>query len=176
MPSTDPKEISSTLHLIRAAIASGLIGKEEVIDWAVKIVTTDEKPDIFFIDLALSSSKDINGILFYINDFLNFENQIINGRPLLGHLYRKFANGHFDLERTIAILFRLKSEAIFTENEVQRIYTLDDGFDLAKSNTYGTFEEVKSDLTDFLSIYKDYTIDNFEKWSDIDESINVKII
>lgn len=58
-----PEDISPTQHLIRAGLASGLLTKEEVIDWADKIITNDKQPDIFFIDLALSSSKSVNDLI-----------------------------------------------------------------------------------------------------------------
>jgi hypothetical protein len=63
MQSTNPQEIITTLHLIRAGLASGLLKKEEVIDWADNIITKDEQPDIFFIDLAMASSKTTNDII-----------------------------------------------------------------------------------------------------------------
>jgi len=175
MQSTNPKDILTTLHLIRAALASGLMRKEEIIDWADKIITKDEKPDIFFIDLALSSSKNTNEILHYFNDYLNFENPAINGRPLLGLLYREFKNGHYNLEQAVAKLFRLKFEAIFNEKEEGNIYSIDDAYDLAKHNTYGTLNDVENELIQFLSLYKDYSIDNFEQWQSLDKILDLKL-
>lgn len=93
MESTNPRDILTTLCLVRAGLASGLLTKEEVIDWADNIITRDEKPDIFFIDLALSSSKSKNDIIQYFNEFLNFEKPAVQRRPLLGLLYKQYKSG-----------------------------------------------------------------------------------
>src|SRR5690349_2745289 len=117
MPSTNPKDILTTLHLIRAGLASGLLSKEEVIDWADKIVTKDEHPDILFIDLAMSSQKSPGDVLHYINDYLNFESMTVQGRPLLGLLFNRFEKGQISLDQAVTKLFRLKFEAVFNERE-----------------------------------------------------------
>lgn len=172
---TNPKDILQTLHLIRAGLASGLLTKEEVIDWADNISTKDEQPDIFFIDLALSSSKNVNDIIHYISDYLNFENPAVQGRPLLGLLYKQFSSKQFTLEQTVRKLFRLKFEAIFTEKEEGYIYSIDNDFDCAKHNIYGTLESVYADVDKFLSFYKGYSLDSFERWLDLDLEVESKL-
>jgi hypothetical protein len=172
---TNPKDILQTLHLIRAGLASGLLTKEEVIDWADKIITKDEQPAIFFIDLALSSSKSVNDIIHYISDYLNFENPAVQGRPLLGLLYKQFSSRQLTLEQTVRKLFRLKFEAAFTEREEGYIYSIDNDFDCAKHNIYGTLESVYEDVDKFLSFYKDYSLDSFEHLQDLDIEVESKI-
>jgi len=172
---TNPKDILQTLHLIRAGLASGLLTKEQVIDWADKIITKDEQPDIFFIDLALSSSKSVNDIIHYIGDYLNFENPAVQGRPLLGLLYKQFSSRHLTLEQTVRKLFRLKFEAVFTEREEGYIYSIDNDFDSAKHNFYGILEAVYADVDKFLSFYKGYSLDSFEHWLDLDLGVESKL-
>jgi hypothetical protein len=172
---TNPKDVLQTLHLIRSGLASGLLSKEEVIEWADKIITNDDQPDIFFIDLALLSSKSPSDILHYFNDYLNFENAVIKGRPLLGLLFKRFSNNDWTLEETVVKLFKLKFEAIFTEREEGCIYSIDNDFDCAKDNVYGTLENVNDDITKFLNVYKDYSFDNFEQWQDLDVTVESKL-
>lgn len=172
MQSTNPKDISTTLHLVRAGLASGLLKKEEIVDWADKIITKDEQPDIFFIDLALSSSKSRNDIIHYFNDYLNFENPVIKGRPLLGLLYKEYKNGQFNLEKTVRVLFGLKFETVFTDTEEGFIYSIDNDFDLAQDNIYGSIENVRQKTEQFLAIYRDYSIDNFEQWPVLDIKVD----
>lgn len=172
MQFTNPKDILTTLHLIRAGLASGLLTKEEVIDWADKIITRDEEPDIFFIDLALSSSKSRNDIIHYFSDYLNFEKPAVQGRPLLGLLYKQYRSGQLNIEQTIRILFRLKFEATFTQTEEGFIYSLDNDFDLAQDNIYGSIEVVRKETERFLEFYKDYSIHNFELWQELDKKVD----
>lgn len=172
---TNPKDILQTLHLIRAGLASGLLTKEEVINWADKIIIKDEQPDILFIDLALSSSKSVNDIIHYISEYLNFENPAVQGRPLLGLLYKQFSSRQLTLEQTVRKLFRLKFEAVFTEREEGYIYSIDNDFDCAKHNIYGSLEAVYADVDKFLSFYKDYSLDSFEHWLDLDLEVEGKL-
>jgi hypothetical protein len=175
MQPTNPKDILQTLHLIRAGLSSGLLTKEEVVDWADKIIMKDEQPDIFFIDLALSSSKSINDVSHYFNEYLNFENPTIQGRPLLGLLYKQFSSKQLTLEQTVGKLFRLKFEAIFTEREEGYIYSIDNNFDCAKHNIYGTIESVYAEVEKFLNFYKDYSLDSFEQWQGLDLKVESKL-
>jgi hypothetical protein len=172
---TNPKEILSTLHLIRAGLGSGLLSKEEVIAWADKIISKDEQPDIFFIELALLKSKSTNEVLYYFSDYLNFEKAVVPGRPLLGLLYKQYKNGAINLEQTVKILFHLMFETTFTNAEETYIYVIDDGFDCATQNIYGTIEDVQNETEKFLSFYKDYSIENFEQWSDLDKDVEQSI-
>lgn len=87
---TNPKDILERLHLIRAGLASGLLTKEDVIAWADKIITKEDAPDIFFIELSLLGSKSSHEITHYFNDYLNFESPLVNGRALLGLLHDRF--------------------------------------------------------------------------------------
>ena len=161
--------------MVRSGLASGLLTKEEVVDWADKIITKDEQPDIFFIDLALSSSKNKNDIIHYFSDYLNFENPAIQGRPLLGLLYKQYTTRQINLEQTVSRLFRLKFEAVFTDREESYIYSLDNDYDFAINNIYGTLEDVEIELTKFLSFYKEYSIDSFEKWQELDLTVETEI-
>ena len=172
---TNPKDILPVLHLVRSGLASGLLTKEEVIDWADKIITKDEKPDIFFIDLALSSSKSKNDIIHYFSDYLNFENPAIQGRPLLGLLYKQYITRQINLEQTVSRLFRLKFEAVFTDREESYIYSLDNDYECAVDNIYGTLQDVEIELNKFLSFYKNYSIYSFEMWQELDLTVESEI-
>lgn len=161
---TDPKDIIQALHLIRAGLASGLLSKEEVVDWADKIIANDEQPDIFFIDLALSSSISAKELVHYFSDYLNFEKPVASGRHLLGLLYKQFSTQRLTLEQTVKALITLKSEAVFTESEEACICSIDNEFDCAKNNIYGTIESVYQELDNFLSFYSDDAIDSLDQW------------
>ena len=169
MQSTNTKDRLTTLHLLRAGLTSGLLSKEEIIDWAYKIITEDEHPDIFFIDLALSSSKSNNDIIHYLSEYLNFENPTVSGRPLLGLLYKQYQIGQRNLEQTVRILYRLKSETVFNDVEQGFIYSVDDSYDLARNNIYGTISDVQSEIEKFLGFYREYSFDNLEQWRDLDK-------
>ena len=172
---TNPKNIIQVLHLIRAGLASGLLAKEDVVDWALKIIANDEQPDIFFIDLVLFNSKGVNDIIHYFSDYLNYENPVLTGRPLLGFLYKQFSSGQLTLEQTVGKLFRLKFEALFTDREESYIYSIDNDFDCAKEGIYGALEDVYADVSKFLGFYESYSLLDFERWQEFDFEVESKI-
>jgi hypothetical protein len=175
MQLTNPKDILTHLNLIRAGFASGLVTKNEIIDWADKIITAEDEPDIFFIDLALLRSKNENYIMHYFSNYLNFENPAVSGRPLLGLLYKKYKSGQYNLEQTTSKLFRLKSEVIFNKREENHIYWIDNEYDCAKHKIYGTIESVQIQLENFLILYKEYSLNNFLEWDNLNQSVDIKL-
>lgn len=174
MEDTNPKEILNVIHQLRAGLSTGLLKKEEVIDWAEQIVSKDRDPDIFFIDLLLSSSISTKDISHYIGSYLNFETPIVNGRPLLGLLFRRFSSGKLTLNETVLILYQLKNETLLSDREIAFIYNIDNDYDLARERIYGTLKDIERQLGDFLSNYADYTLNNYESWKDVDTALTNK--
>ncbi len=172
MPSLKPQDILPQLQLIRAALATGLLTKDEVIDWAIGIVAGDEHPDIFFIDLALSGSLSVNDIITQFSRFLNFDGPTANGRALLGLLCKQYQETDMSLEQAIIKLYALKSEAKFSGIEESNIYSLENAYDLAKHNVYGSIPEVKQEFEQFLFLYKEYAIDDPAEWERLDRDID----
>ncbi|MCR5889816.1 hypothetical protein LRS06_18985 [Hymenobacter sp. J193] len=170
MQSTNPKSILPTLHLIRAGLASGMLTKEEIIAWADKIVLQEEQPDIFFIDLALLSSRSKHHLIEYFGDYLRFDSQRAQGGPLLGLLYQKYTNCTLNLEQTVAALERLCREAVFTDTEEWFIYRIDD-FEAAQANIYGSVENIQQDVEHFLKFYQGYSLENIENWADLKQQV-----
>lgn len=111
-------------------------------------------------------------IIHYFSDYLNFEKPAVKGRPLLGLLYKQYKSGQLNIEQTTRILFQLKFEATFTQTEEGFIYSLDNHFDLAQDNIYGSIEDITKETERFLGIYKDYSIENFELWPDLDIKVD----
>ena len=52
------------------------------------------------------------------------------------------------------------------------MYGLDDEYDLAVDKVYGTIESVEKETARFIELYKDFKIDNFNEWTEIDKTID----
>lgn len=172
---TNPENILQVLHLIRSGLASGIIKKEAIIDWAENIITVDKEPDIFFIDLFLLSTKSKNDLIQFFSKYLNYEKPFVKGRQLLGLLYIQYNNNEINLGETLSKLLRLRYEALFTDEEEEYIYTLENNYDAAINCKHITIEEIEIELSDFLKIYKSYSSVNFENWNDYDLLIESEI-
>lgn len=55
------------------------------------------------------------------------------------------------------------------------MYELDDRYSLAIDNIYGTEETVEKATLRFIELYKEFRIDNFDKWSEVNRTIDPKI-
>lgn len=158
----NPQNILPALHLIRLGLENGFLSKSEVIHWVDAIIMKDEQPDIFFIELSLLESKSMGDIVHYFNEYLKSEVPTYESKLLLGLVCKEFTSGHLNLENTITKLFYLTNESLFTPNEIENIYRLDNNYDGVGFNVYCTLENVKKDLENFLNIYKDLSFDNYE--------------
>jgi hypothetical protein len=171
MQNTNPKEILNVIHQLRAGLSTGLLKKEEVIDWADQIVTKDNAPDVFFIDLLLAGSRSIKDITHYIGNYLNFETPTASGRPLLGLLFKRFIGKKLTLHQTIIILYELKNQTVLSNWEESFVYSIDDGYDLARNSIYGTIQDIHNQIEIFLGNYAEYTLDNYQRWSELDKQL-----
>ena len=55
------------------------------------------------------------------------------------------------------------------------MYGLDEDYDGAEEGLYGTVKAIEKQTLRFLEIYKDFQIDNFNEWKEIDKTISSKI-
>ena len=158
----NPQNILPALHLIRLGLENGFLTESEVINWAGDIITKDGQPDIFFIELSLLASKNLGDIIRYFNEYLQSQVPTYESKLLLGLVYKEYSNGNINLENTVSKLFHLTNEIVFTPNELENIYRLDNNYDGVAYNVYCTLEDVKTDLENFLNVYKDLCFDNYE--------------
>jgi len=172
MKQTNPTDIIQFIHQMRSGLVVGLITKEEVIEWAESIVTTDKTPDIFFIDLVLLSSKSNNEIINYLGEYLNFDGESFSGRPLFHMLNKRMESKDILLSKVINTLYRIANETKVSDYESYFIYTIENDHSLAIDNITGELTEIDQRLRYFLRTYKDYTFENFNNWSSLDKVID----
>ena len=101
MKTTNPKDFIELLEVFSIALTNGLLDKNEVIKWADHIITNDNEPDIFIIELSLCGHKNINDIVSLLNEYIGQEKPQVSGRVILGFLYRQFLAGHITLRKVV---------------------------------------------------------------------------
>ncbi|HLP04237.1 MAG TPA: hypothetical protein VK152_02300 [Paludibacter sp.] len=173
---TNPRDFIELLEVFSIALTNGLLDKEEVIKWADNIITQDEEPDYFIIELSLCGHKSINDIVSLINEYVGQDKPKISGRIFLGLLYRAYLTGHIKLDKVTRAIYWIVWEDRLTEDEKSLIYGIDEDYDCAIDGIYGSVEIVEKEVLRFLEIYKDFQIDNFDDWKEIDITIEPKVI
>nr|MCU0348865.1 hypothetical protein [Saprospiraceae bacterium] len=176
MKTTNPKEFVELLEVFRIAIINGILDKKEVIQWADSIISRDIEPDIFIIELSLCESKSVHDISSLINEFIGEEKTKLSSRVVLGLLFKKSTEGNIDLEKVNNTLSWLVWQTDLTEEESSLMYGAEDYYYLAKEGSHGTIDRIKAETLAFLEIYKDFRIDNFDEWKEVDATIHPKVI
>lgn len=173
---TNPRDFIELLEVFSIALTNGILGKKEVIKWADNIISQDEKPDYFIIELSLCGHKSINDIISLINEYVGQDKPIISGRIFIGLLYEAYLTGQIKLNQVTRAIYWIIWEDRLTEDERDLIYGIDEDYECAIDGIYGTIENVEKEVLRFLEIYKDFRIENFENWGEIDETIEPKIL
>ncbi len=171
---TDPRNYIELLEVFRIGLINGLVDKDEIIKWADSIIQQDEQPDSFIIELSLCCSMNINDVVSIINEFIGESKPVISGRVILGLAYRLYNEKRIVLRKVTSTIDWLTWHGEPTEKEKSLMYGLDEELNCAESGIYGTIEGVEEEVLLFLEIYKDFSIDNFSKWSEINKTIDQK--
>jgi len=172
---TNPRDFIELLEVFSIALTNGLIDKKEVIKWADNIITQDEKPDYFVIELSLCGHKSVNDVISLINEFVGQDKPRISGRVILGFLYKAYLDGQIKLNKVTSSINWIAWETELTDDEKSFMYGVDEEYDCAIEGIYGSVEIVEKEALRFLEIYKDFQIDNFEDWKRIDITIEPKV-
>ena len=163
------------LEVFSIALTNGLLDKNEVIKWADNIITNDNEPDFFIIELSLSGHKNLNDTVSLLNEYIGKEKPQVSGRVILGFLHRQYLAGKITLRKVVGAVNWIVWQADLTDEEKSYMYGLDEEYDFAEEGIYGTVEAVEKETLRFLEIYKEFQIDNYKDWRKIDTTIESKI-
>lgn len=175
MKTTNPKDYIELLKVFSAGLMNGILNKNEVIQWADSIITQDEEPDDFVIELSLCGHKSLNEMVAVLNEFIGQVKPQISGRVVLGCLYRQYLSGKITLRKVVETIDWMVWQTNLSDEEKSFMYGLEDDYHCAEEGIYGTLEEVEKKTLRFLEIYKDFQIDHFNEWALIDAGIDDKI-
>jgi hypothetical protein len=170
MRTTNPFEYAELINVLSEGLHMGLFTKEEITQWADYFVLQDDEPDIFFIDLALSNTKD--GALTILNGQASAMLAVTTSRPLFGALYRQVISKKKEATSIPEELFGFVYDELLSKQEKSLIYALDLAADYLAVSSGITVQELEEGVSTFLSIYKDYTIGNYACWNTLDEQVN----
>lgn len=175
MNQTNAKDFIELLEVFSIALVNGLLDKSEIVKWADKIITSNSEPDYFIIELSLSGHKNTNEVVSLINEFVGQEKPQVSSRAILGFLYRGYSAGLIPLKKVVVTFNWIVWEADLTEKEKSFIYELNENYDCAQEGIYGTIVAVEKETLRLLEIYKDFQIDNYNSWTEINATIGDKI-
>ncbi|RFZ85067.1 hypothetical protein DYU05_05550 [Mucilaginibacter terrenus] len=160
------QDLKPLLSVFREGLIRGVISKEEIVAWADQRIEEADEPDYFLIEISLS--RDINGLVEVFNKHVEPTDDPIYIRTLLGHIYHKQPIYDInEVENIAALVGSLYSPLKLTAFENSTIYNFDEYviFYLPDST------QLQVELINFLSMYKAFTLDNYDQWADINEQV-----
>jgi type IV secretory pathway TrbD component len=159
MSQLKPKGFTLLLQVFRYGLRLGIISKDEVVAWADEIIQEEDEPDYFFIEISLS--KDANELLAVLNKNISGDMPLMALRVVLGLFYKKLAAGDISVDFAIGKIESTDFLDGLTSFEAGDIYELEDYefFEVTK-------EEAKEGVLQFLSRYKDFSLEQPEEWPD----------
>lgn len=172
MKNASPFDYAELINVFYEGLRLGLFAKNDLTVWADQFILQDNQPDIFFIDLAISHTTA--DCLTSISQACQHMAAETTPRPLFCALYKQILSGQKTAINALSRLSGLETSPLLTEQEALAFDTLVYGDELA--GVFAITEvDVEQDIMSFLSIYQDYTIENYNYWDILDKEIEVKL-
>lgn len=166
MEASKPNNFLLLLNVFRLGLSKGIIQKDEITQWADDIIKKTNAPDYLFIELSLGNSA--NHLIEIIDEYVTPSNNPICYRVLLALVYHRCQIYDVEeVEKTATLVGSISPWDILTSFESNTIYMFED-YDMYYSPD---MTQLQVELINFLDIYKEFTLENYEHWTDINVQV-----
>ncbi|MFB0496965.1 hypothetical protein ABID99_003202 [Mucilaginibacter sp. OAE612] len=170
--STSPQPYNLLLEVFYWGLQWELITKAEAVKWADDIIiTTEDIPDYFFIELSMSKSVTEAKVL--IKDKIGISNATIIGNVLLGLIYYKLNSNNIGLQKACEVMDRIALNDTMAGDKMGSLYQFSD--ELQEAFRPEHYDYLRIEILEFLSIYRDFALDNYDMWPSINDQIETLI-
>jgi hypothetical protein len=140
---------------LRLGLVAGTVDVREVVAWADRAILANQADDApVLLDLSLAGRRSVSEVVSLLGEVPGEADPPAVGRQLAGELATRLAAGQMDIVATARAMYRILREGYAPDREFEgHAYAADDGVDLALSGTYGTLDDVRHDVAEFLSRY-----------------------
>lgn len=147
------KEIA---QFFRLALRLRLVDTAAVERWVDSVIAVEEVVHFPFTDLANAShlsSTSVDELLGQVTGHSDFH---VPGRIVLALLRRRLRDGTLPPDAAIKCAREICFVAPLIDQECYRADALDDALWLASSGTYGTLDDVRREIAEFLENYTQF--------------------
>ena len=170
MSLTKPEDNLPLLNVLGNGLKLDLISKNEVVQWSDSIISVEDEPDYFFIELSLA--KDLNVLLSIMNNRIDLTLNENSCRVLLGVLAHRFRNELIDIQKVGFIIDKINQVDCLSSIEQESLWDLSYEFDSRFGLIDNNDTELKEIIIKALIHYQDFTIYNTKDWPAINSSID----
>jgi hypothetical protein len=172
-----PEKYKVVIEVFALGILNGVIEKQQIIDWADDIIRNENEPDFFVLELSLINTKSNSDILSLLNEYREESIYIISARAYMAMVYHKLLNGQLELQQVVNAIYALVPSELISGYEEGRIYTMEYENDSIDNGYFNiTAEEVKTNAIEFLSLYREFSMDNIPDWGKINTEVELKLV
>ena len=166
----DPKYLKPVLTVFSRGLANGIISREQVIAWADNIIMLASQPDNFFIEISLS--HDLNELITAISS-VTISDTRLSTRALFGILYQLVLNETIAVDKAFVVMDNSIFFNQLTLAETNNMLDIEYSF-FMDGEEFNNVEAKKAMLA-FLIDYKDFTLNNYDKWVAINQEVENKL-
>jgi hypothetical protein len=139
---------------LRLGLIAGYVTVGEVVAWADDVIVADPAPDHSVIEVALAAKRLPADVIRLLGEVLGEVDVRAARRALLGRMLAILTVDPSQGERIAAWLYSLSRHGELPEDEFGcEPRSLDDDFELARAQVYGTIESATERLRDYLRAF-----------------------
>ncbi len=146
------QEIKDSAEALRFLLVVGLAEVSEAIAWADAQIALSDIPSPELIDVSLSGSKPVAELVRSLSAIPGTPHPEKVASEVLHRLSAFVERNPSNARRAARILYDMYCEGLVPSPDVkEQMLRLDDAFSLAESGTWGTLEEARAELNEFLA-------------------------
>jgi hypothetical protein len=142
-------------EFFRIGMVTGLIEKEEVINWADRELLSSDKPDHEVIEVALAGRLPYSQIIFLLNTFQGNPDHDVPVKMVLAYALFKTRDNIDKTKEIIQGIRLIKAEYGIDRHIVKGLTALEEGLESVRNGKI-KIEELHQNLISFLMEYSDY--------------------
>ena len=146
---TRPKDIAD---FFRLGLLGGVVPLREAIAWADSLISASDAPEEAALDLFISESQGRLAAINALGAFTGASDDTLPTHLLLARCNELVRLGQSD---EFTVLSALRGLPLY-DDVYNRVDTLDDAKYLAEHEHYGTLDDVRADVREFLSRFIQY--------------------
>lgn len=146
-----PKDIAD---FFRLGLLGGIVPILEAIAWADGIIAASDSPEEAAIDLSLSESQGRLAAIDALGAFTGASDDTLPTHLLLARCNELVRLGQSD---ELTLLSALRGLPLY-DDIYDRVDSLDDAKYLAEHEHYGTLDDIRADVREFLSRFSQYEL------------------
>lgn len=126
---------------------------QDVIDWALETIGKENVVSAEISNILLLNPSNIKAIYDQLLEITGEDHFTESTEMVMAELNRRFLAGQLSLQRTCQLAYYFSRDGNLPEEQFFRFIRIDDEFQLASKNIYGSLEEVEKELRLALAEY-----------------------